>query len=59
MYSFYLTDMESFAEGIRSHMTFGYYEPDFLERDLDWHPIKIHTQAGIDLDNLLIGGKDY
>ena len=40
-------------------MTFGYYEPEFLENDITWSKIIVHSQPGIRLDNLLINGKDY
>ena len=39
-------------------MTFGYYDEAFKSDNLVWNNIEIKTQAGIRIQNILVGGKD-
>lgn len=38
-------------------MTIGYYDTSKFKGPINWYPVKIKTCFGIELDDVLIGGK--
>ena len=54
MFAFYLTKKK---ENVESDITFGYYDSSKFTGKLNWHPIDFKYMFGLQLDDVLVGGR--
>lgn len=54
LFAFYLTNKNG---GMKSDITFGYYDTSKFMGKIVWHPIVFEYMFGIKLDDIKIGGK--
>lgn len=49
--------MEEKVAGLKSEMTFGYYDVSKFYGEIDWHPVLLKYMFGVKLDEILVNGK--
>lgn len=57
VFAFYFTTQQQEAAGIKSDMTFGYYDKTKYTGDIAWHPVNYKYMFGVKLDDVKVGGK--
>jgi len=57
IFSFYFTTMQADGLGIKSDMTFGYYDKAKYKGEMKWHPIKFKYMFGVELNDIKFNGK--
>lgn len=58
MFSFYLTSVEDEKKfGIKSDLTFGYFDQTKFEGDIHWNDINFQYMFGVKLDDVKVNGK--
>ena len=49
--------MEEKVAGLKSEITFGYYDVSKFVGKIQWHPVLLKYMFGMKLDDLLVNGK--
>ena len=57
IFAFYFTTKQAEKLGIRSDLTFGYYDRAKFTGQIDWHQIQYQYMFGVRLDDIKIDGK--
>lgn len=57
VFSFYLSSKQDEDAGLKSDITFGYYDKTKYIGDIHWSPIKLKYMFGIPLDDIKVNGK--
>ena len=57
VFAFYLTTMQDDNAGLKSDISFGYYDKTKYTGDIHWSPIKLKYMFGVQLDDIKVGGK--
>lgn len=57
MFAFYLTTKQAENMGMKSDLTFGYYDKEKFKGDIHWNPILFKYMFGVKLDDVKINGK--
>ena len=57
MFAFYLTTKQAENLGVKSDLTFGYYDKEKYKGDIHWNPIQFKYMFGVKLDDVKINGK--
>ena len=57
MFAFYLTTKQAENMGMKSDLTFGYYDKEKFKGDIHWNPIQFKYMFGVKLDDVKINGK--
>ena len=57
LFAFYLTSKQEDAMGLKSDLTFGYYDKSKFIGDIHWNPIKFKYMFGVKLDDMKVNGK--
>jgi len=57
VFAFYFTNKQQEAAGMKSDMTFGYYDKAKFKGDITWHPVDYKYMFGVKLDDVKVGGK--
>lgn len=59
IFAFYLTSNANSLKGFKSDITFGYYDKAKYEGNIYWSPVKVQYMYGLQLDDILVGGKSF
>jgi cathepsin D len=57
MFAFYFTTKQAESSGMKSDMTFGYYDKEKFSGDIHWNDIKFKYMFGVKLDDVKVNGK--
>ena len=57
MFAFYFTSKQAESQGLKSDMTFGYYDKEKFQGDIHWNPVQFKYMFGVKLDDVKVGGK--
>jgi len=57
MFAFYLTTKQAEDLGMKSDLTFGYYDKAKYQGDIHWNDIKFKYMFGVKLDDVKVNGK--
>lgn len=57
IFAFYLTSTAMEKQGLKSDLTFGYYDKTKFEGEIHWNPIAYQYMFGVPFQNILFNGK--
>jgi cathepsin D len=57
VFAFYFTTQQQENSGMKSDMTFGYYDKQKFTGDITWHNVDYKYMFGVKLDDVKVGGK--
>ena len=57
VFAFYFTNKNQEAAGMKSDMTFGYYDKQKFKGEITWHNVDYKYMFGVKLDDVKVGGK--
>jgi hypothetical protein len=57
VFAFYFTTAQAEEKGLKSDMTFGYYDKAKFKGDMNWHPVDYKYMFGVKLDDIKVNGK--
>jgi len=57
IFAFYMTNKLMESKGLKSDITFGYYDKAKFEGDIHWNTIGYQYMFGVPLSNILFNGK--
>ena len=57
IFAFYLTSKQAEAAGNKSDLTFGYYDKEKYEGEINWNPIEYQYMFGVHFENILFNGQ--
>ena len=58
MFAFYFTTQQQESSGMKSDMTFGYYDKQKFQGEITWHNVDYKYMFGVKLDDVKVGGKN-
>lgn len=57
VFAFYLTSIQDEKVGLKSDLTFGYYDKTRFNGPVHWNDIKFKYMFGVQLDDIKVGGR--
>ena len=57
IFAFYLTTQAAEKQGLKSDLTFGYYDKEKFKGEIQWHDVDYKYMFGVKLDDIKVAGK--
>ena len=58
IFAYYFTTAQAEEKGLKSDMTFGYYDKSKFKGEMQWHNVDYKYMFGVKLDDIKVGGKN-
>ena len=58
IFAYYFTTAQAEEKGLKSDMTFGYYDKSKFKGEMTWHNVDYKYMFGVKLDDIKVGGKN-